>query len=181
MAPAPPCRHLPRAAPCPSVRPSCLRPPTPQLLSTSCLTVLPPALLAWNSEEREGPTPPAPTTPGVSVDFRFVWSWLHGWRAPQPRAHMGERKRAHVRAALGSVHCLLQLPSLILLSNQPPNGLESEGPGSPCKWRCVSHPALGLPAPHHSTLPQSPPGHSLGPSRPTLPSPDLVPASGLLG
>lgn len=41
----------------------------------------------------------------------------------------------------------------------------------------VSDPALGLSAPHHSTLPQSLPGPCLGPSRPTLPSPDLVPAS----
>lgn len=37
--------------------------------------------------------------------------------------------------------------------------------------------ALGLSAPHHSTLPQSPPGPCLGPSRPSLPTSDLVPAS----
>lgn len=41
----------------------------------------------------------------------------------------------------------------------------------------MSDPALGLSAPHHSTLLQSLPGPCLGPSRPTLPSPDLVPAS----
>lgn len=41
--------------------------------------------------------------------------------------------------------------------------------------------ALGLSAPHHSTLPQSLPGPCLAPSRPTLPSSDLVPASALLG
>lgn len=53
------------------------------------------------------------------------------------------------------------------LTSAPITMTESQRPA----W--LAQPTQGLPTPHRSTLPPCPPG----PSRPTLPSPDLVPAS----